>query len=51
LGFGFGGLGFGDWAKSPIPNTQSPIPNPHLILKNNFIKINYCEKNNKKNLF
>jgi hypothetical protein len=24
------GLGIGDWAQSPIPNTQSPIHNPHL---------------------
>jgi len=24
-----GGLGIGDWAHSPIPNPQSPIPNPH----------------------
>jgi len=22
------GLGIGDWAHSPIPNPQSPIPNP-----------------------
>jgi len=25
-------LGIEDWAQSPIPNTQSPIPNPHRIL-------------------
>jgi len=24
-------LGIGDWAKSPIPNPQSPIPNFSLI--------------------
>jgi len=23
---GDGGLGIGDWAQSPIPNPQSPIP-------------------------
>ena len=26
-GLGIGGLGIGDWAQSPIPNPQSPIPN------------------------
>ena len=26
LGIGDGGLGIGDWAQSPIPNPQSPIP-------------------------
>jgi len=25
-------MGIGDWALSPIPNPQSPIPNPHLYL-------------------
>jgi len=30
---GVGGLGIGDWAKSPIPNPQSPIPNPQSPLK------------------
>jgi len=24
---GDGGWGIGDWAQSPIPNPQSPIPN------------------------
>jgi hypothetical protein len=43
LGFGFGVLGIGDWAQSPIPNPhpQSPIPNPHLIILkyNLFLKL------------
>jgi len=26
------GLGIGDWAQSPIPNPQSPIPNINNIL-------------------
>ncbi len=26
LGMGIGELGIGDWAQSPIPNPQSPIP-------------------------
>jgi len=30
------GLGIGDWAQSPIPNPQSPIPIP--IFKINLIK-------------
>ena len=25
-GLGIWGLGIGDWAQSPIPNPQSPIP-------------------------
>jgi len=25
-------LGIGDWAQSPIPNPQSPIPNLNLII-------------------
>jgi len=29
---GVGGLGIGDWAQSPIPNPQSPIPNNILKL-------------------
>jgi len=24
-------LGIGDWAQSPIPNPQSPIPNKKII--------------------
>ena len=30
LGFGNGGLGIVDCCLGPIPNPQSPIPNPHL---------------------
>jgi len=30
LGIGGGGLGIGDWAQSPIPNPQSPIPKSPL---------------------
>jgi hypothetical protein len=28
-GLGIGDLGIGDWGLGPIPNPQSPIPNPH----------------------
>jgi len=28
---GIGDWGMGDWGLGPIPNPQSPIPNPHLI--------------------
>ena len=28
------GLGIGDWAQSPIPNPQSPIPIANLLMKN-----------------
>jgi len=31
LGFGFWGLGY--WAKTPIPNPQSPSPIPNEIKK------------------
>ena len=24
-------MGIGDWGLGPIPNPQSPIPNPHKI--------------------
>jgi len=34
-------LGIGDWAKSPIPNPQSPIPN---------LRYKYLKSNNKKKL-
>ncbi|MCQ2821082.1 MAG: hypothetical protein MJ252_27805 [archaeon] len=27
-------MGIGDWAQSPIPNPQSPIPNSFLIFNN-----------------
>jgi len=39
----FWGLGIGDWAQSPIPNPQSPIPK----YKNLFIRL---LKNNKNPL-
>jgi len=26
-------LGIGDWGLGPIPNPQSPIPNPHASMK------------------
>jgi hypothetical protein len=26
-------LGIGDWGLGPIPNPQSPIPNPHVNIK------------------
>jgi hypothetical protein len=25
------GMGIGDWGLGPIPNPQSPMPNPHFI--------------------
>ena len=36
MGIGDWGLGIGDWGLGPIPNpqSQSPIPNPHV--DNNF---------------
>jgi len=43
-------LGIGDWGLGPIPNPQSPIPNPHFIQKNKikFINLNkyYSKLNN-----
>jgi len=41
-------MGFGDWGLGPIPNPQSPIPNPHLINIKIYSKIIYL-KNNKNN--
>jgi len=34
-------LGIGDWGLGPIPNPQSPIPNPQIYKnsKNKFIKL------------
>jgi len=33
-------LGIGDWGLGPIPNPQSPIPNPHkYYLIENIFKI------------
>jgi len=26
------GMGIGDWGLGPIPNPQSPIPNPHYFI-------------------
>jgi len=37
-------LGIGDWGLGIGPNPQSPIPNPHLHYKVNFI-INIAIKN------
>jgi len=28
---GIGDLGIGDWGLGPIPNPQSPIPNPQIL--------------------
>jgi len=33
MGIGDWGLGIGDWGLGIGPNPQSPIPNPHKILK------------------
>jgi len=30
-------MGIGDWGLGPIPNPQSPIPNPHISNLNKFI--------------
>ena len=32
------GLGIGDWAQSPIPNPQSPIPNIDFEPNSNKVK-------------
>ena len=32
------GLGIGDWAQSPIPNPQSPIPKTVILLIINYIQ-------------
>ena len=41
-------MGIGDWAQSPIPNPQSPIPN--ILIQFFQIKyIKYIIKINKKN--
>ena len=31
--WGLGIMGIGDWGLGPIPNPQSPIPNPHAVKK------------------
>ena len=41
MGNGDWGLGIGDWAQSPIPNPQSPIPISELL----FIKYNFYLNN------
>jgi hypothetical protein len=40
-------LGIGDWGLGPIPNPQSPIPNPHPHSIIFFVK-KIIKKNNKK---
>jgi len=40
------GIGDGDWGLGPIPNPQSPIPNPHEIHFKIFSKYNFKYKNN-----
>jgi len=37
MGIGDWGLGIGDWGLGSIHNHQSPIPNPHLVIKSNYI--------------
>ena len=32
-GLGIGDWGIGDWGLGPIPNPQSPIPNPQHLSK------------------
>jgi vacuolar protein sorting-associated protein 26 len=53
-------LGIGDWGLGPIPNPQSPIPNPHIFSKikikninylSLIIKYNYLFKKQKMNIF
>ena len=42
------GMGIGDWAQSPIPNPQSPIPifpnNLKYMLKKYYINNNFFNK-------
>jgi len=43
-------LGIGDWGLGPIPNPQSPIPNPHVIyyfLNNLNLNLKLIKINNK----
>jgi len=38
-------LGIGDWAQSPIPNPQSPIPIIKIIIKSkNYLKKNFKDE-------
>jgi len=39
MGIGDWGLGIGDWGLGIGPNSQSPIPNPHLF-RLNLLKLN-----------
>jgi len=48
--FGDWGLGIGDWAQSPIPNPQSPIPYKLIIFILNKI-FNQRIRNTKSNPF
>jgi len=41
---GIGDLGIGDWGLGPIPNPQSPIPNPHNMFLNLLNLKNYVKK-------
>jgi len=41
LGIGDWGLGIGDWGLGIGRNPQSPIPNPHMYIKNNKIHLIY----------
>jgi hypothetical protein len=42
---GRGVSGIGDWAQSPIPTPQSPIPNPHFKdIKNEFYFYSFNNK-------
>jgi len=51
LGIGDWGLGIGDWGLGIGPNNQSPIPNPHINIKNYiFKKIIVKKLNNFSNL-
>jgi hypothetical protein len=41
-------LGIGDWGLGPIPNPQSPIPNPHLKI---YLIYEYLKIKKDKNIF
>jgi len=41
-------LGIGDWGLGPIPNPQSPIPNPQIYYKYKFIITTIILNNNIK---
>ncbi|MCQ2816955.1 MAG: hypothetical protein MJ252_06795 [archaeon] len=45
-------MGIGDWGLGPIPNPQSPIPNPQLLMYIRFICLSITTINNfKLNLY